>query len=208
VKTAETVNLATLVSASLDGDADAWNEIVARYARLVGTVTRRYRLSAPDAQDVIQTVWLNLVEHLARLRDPAALPRWLVTTAEHECQRQVRNRGRSRAIDPSDVTHLTDADSGPIDEELLAAERHQVLRDGLAELSAHHRNLLTLLATDPPPTYEEISRILGIPIGSIGPTRIRALQQLRASRAVQTYLGVVDEAARTGGARHALAEME
>ena len=66
-----------------------------------------------------------------------------------------------------------------MDDELLAAERRQALRDGLAELPAGRRDLLLLLLTDPPLGYEEISTRLGIPIGSIGPTRARALEQLR-----------------------------
>ena len=208
MRTAETDNLDALVRASANGDADAWDALVQRYSGLVAAIIRHYRVSVPDAQDIAQTVWLNLVEHLTRLRDPAALPGWLVTTTKRECQRYVRISGRSTSMDPSEMTQLRDTDGGPVDDQLLAAEQQQALRDGLAELSPQHRTLLTLLARDPRPTYAEISRILDIPIGSIGPTQIRALKQLRASRAVQAYLGEAGEAPRTGGARHALAELE
>lgn len=203
-----TDTIAALVDASADGDANAWNELVHRYARLVAATIARYRLPAADAQDVSQTVWLRLIEHLTELNEPDALPGWLATTTRHECQRHLRSNGRQVSVDPQDLTRLSAADGRSVDEGLLAAERHQVLLDGLAELSHQHRRLLELLGSDPPPSYQEISRILEIPIGSIGPTRSRALEKLRGTRAVQTYLRASSEATRTGGARHALAELE
>jgi RNA polymerase sigma factor (sigma-70 family) len=204
----EAYDLAALIRASIDGDEDAWNELVRRYARLVVVVTRHHRLSAADAQDVCQTVWLRLVEHLAHIREPAALPGWLVTTTRHECLRHLRSTSRSVPVDPLDVRQLPPADDGDVDEALLAAERHRVLLDGLAELAPAHRELLALLAADPPHTYAEISRMLGIPVGSIGPTRSRVLDKLRETTAVQTYLRANSEATTTGGVRHALAELE
>jgi RNA polymerase sigma factor (sigma-70 family) len=205
---ARTYDLVKLVAASADGDADAWNELVRRYAGLVVFVIRHYRLSGADAQDVSQTVWLRLVEHLSNIREPAALPGWLSTTTRHECQRHLRASSRSVSMDPLDMTRLNAVDGDHVVAELLAAERHQVLRDGLAELAPPQRELLTLLAADPPVAYAEISRILGIPIGSIGPTRSRTLEKLRETKAVQAYLRANSEAVRTGGARHALAELE
>ncbi|GAA4710806.1 RNA polymerase sigma factor [Phytohabitans rumicis] len=205
--TVPTDDLATLVRASVNGDEGAWNELVRRHAGLVAGVIWRYRLSTADAQDVSQLVWLHLIEHLAQIREPAALPGWLVTTTRHECQRYLRVNSRSVSVDPAAMTQLS-VDAHDVDEELLAAERVQVLRAALAELSPQHRELLVLLAADPPCPYAEISRILGIPIGSIGPTRSRALDKLRETAAVKTYLQTNGKAARTGGARHALAELE
>jgi RNA polymerase sigma factor (sigma-70 family) len=205
---ARTYDLATLVRASVDGDEEAWNELVGRYARLLAAVIRHYRLSAADAQDVSQLVWLHLVEHLQHIREPAALPGWLVTTTRHECLRYLRTKSRSLSMDPIAMTELSTIDGEDAEESLVAAERHQVLLDGLAELPPQQRHLLTLLAADPPRPYAEISRILGIPIGSIGPTRSRTLEKLRETTAVKTYLRANSEAARTGGARHALAELE
>lgn len=204
----ETSDLAALVRASVDGDEDAWIELVRRHAGLVHAVTRQFRLSPSDAQDVCQTVWLRLVEHLAQIREPAALPGWIVTTTRHECMRQIRTGGRTVAMDPLDLTELFRLDGAEVDQALLAAERHQVLRDGLAELPPQQRELLVLLAADPPYSYAEISRILGIPIGSIGPTRSRILERLRETTAVRAYLAASSEAAGTGGGRHAPAELE
>ena len=179
--------LSELVKASIDRDEDAWNELVRRFAGLVGFVIRHYRLSPSDTQDVSQLVWLRLVEHLGQIREPAALPGWLATTTRHECERYLRVNGRSVAVDP--MTMKEDRSAGPeIDEMLLAVERRQVLLDGLGQLAPQQRELLLMLAADPPYAYSEISRILGIPIGSIGPTRSRVLAKLRDTDAVRAYL--------------------
>lgn len=182
-------DLPTLVKASVDRDDQAWNELVRRFAGLVAFVIRHYRLSGADAQDVSQLVWLRLVEHLAGIREPAALPGWLATTTRHECERYLRVNGRSVAVDPLTL-QAGDEDGGhEVDEVLLAAERRQALRDGLRELAPQQRELLLMLTADPPYAYAEISRILGIPIGSIGPTRSRVLGKLRDTGAVRAYLG-------------------
>lgn len=208
VRMAETYDLPALVRASAGGDEDAWNELVRRYAHLVMTVTRQYRLSPADAQDVSQTVWLRLVEHLTDIREPAALPGWIVSTTKHECLRQRRAAGRTVPVDPINGWQLDRPDGINVDSRLLEAERHQVLRDGIAELPPDQRDLLILLAADPPHSYAEISEILGIPVGSIGPTRGRILGKLRETNAIRTYTEATGGAARTGGGRHALAELE
>ena len=190
-------DLPALVKASVDHDEQAWDELVRRFAGLVAYVIRHYRLSAADAQDVSQLVWLRLVEHLGEIREPAALPGWLSTTTRHECERHLRVNGRSVATDPLTM-RATEPDGGPaIDEVLLAAERRQVLLDGLDQLPGHHRELLLMLTADPPYAYADISRILGIPIGSIGPTRSRALGKLRETDAVRAYLDA-DRSAQMG----------
>src|SRR5262249_27060553 len=138
-----------------------------------------------------------------------ALPIWLVTTTKHECQRQQRIRDRTVLLDPLNSAELERTETMDIDGDLLAAERHEVLRRGLAELPQEHRELLLLLANDPPYSYAEISRRLDIPIGSIGPTRGRILDKLRQTTAVRAYMEATREAAHTaGGERHALAGLE
>jgi len=181
--------LPALVKASIDRDEEAWNELVRRFAGLVAFVIRHYRLSPSDTQDVSQLVWLRLVEHLGQIREPAALPGWLATTTRHECERYLRVNGRSVAVDPA-MMREDDREAGPeVDDVLLAAERRQVLLDGLSQLQPQQRELLLMLCADPPYAYAEISRILGIPIGSIGPTRSRVLDKLRDTDAVRAYLG-------------------
>jgi RNA polymerase sigma factor (sigma-70 family) len=182
--------------------------LVRRYAHLVIVVIRQFRLSVADAEDVSQTVWLRLVEHLTKIREPTALAAWLVSTTKHECLRLLRAAGRTVPVDPLNGWQLERSDAIDPDGQLIAAERRQALRDGLEELAPEHRELLRLLATDPRPSYVEISRIMGIPIGSIGPTRGRALEKLRETNAIRTYLDASDRSARTGGGRHVLAELE
>jgi RNA polymerase sigma factor (sigma-70 family) len=178
--------LATLVLAAREGDHHAWDTLVDRFLPLVGAIIRRHRLSEADGDDVSQTVWLRLVEHLDALREPNALPGWIRTTTRNECLRVIAARGRVRPVDPQDDVGGLDAVAGDVaDSELLAAERRHALRQALAELPSGRRDLLLLLLTDPPLAYEEISARLGIPIGSIGPTRARALEQLRRTSALR-----------------------
>lgn len=193
--------LSTLVSAARKGDQHAWDTLVDRFLPLVGAVVRGHRLGAADGDDVSQTVWLRLVEHLDDLREPAALPGWIRTTTRHECLRVLAARGRMRPTDPQDEAGGLDAvEEDTAEEDLLAAERHRLLLAALDELPEARRDLLLLLLEDPPVAYEEISRRLGIPIGSIGPTRARALDQLRRTSALRG-LATSDAAPAEGGAR-------
>lgn len=187
-----------LVQASASGDEQAWNELVHRYAPLVMAVARTYQLSTDDAQDVSQTVWLRLVEHLPELREPDALPGWLATTTRRECSRQARQAWRMLPSDPHDDEPLQGLsgrtptvghpESAALDAAILRAELRQALRDGLSELPPRDRQLLRLRAADPPASYHEISQLLGIPVGSIGPTLRRSLEKLRGTSSVRAYL--------------------
>ena len=206
---AEPPAVSQLVRASANGSQDAWNELVRRYAPLVMAVTRGYRLEAADAQDVSQTVWLRLVEHLPGLREPKALPGWLVTTAQRECLRHVHQARRMLPVDPQADTSMPPAGTAPPDAGLLRAELRQALRDGLAELPARDQQLLRLRATDPPTSYQEISQLMNMPIGSIGPTLGRCLERLRQTSALRAYLAVTPASpGATGGDRRELAEVD
>ncbi|MEN3357387.1 MAG: hypothetical protein V7637_1369 [Mycobacteriales bacterium] len=168
-----------LVERARRGDKAAWDEIVTRFAPLVWSVCRRYRLSPADAEDVGGGVWLRLVEHLDAIREPAALPGWLARTAERECLQVLRTGSRERPIDDE----RPPPDPAPaMDESLLLAERNDALRAALAELPDRCRDLLTLLFADPPVPYAEIETRLGMKHGAIGPSRARCLDRLRRSR--------------------------
>lgn len=201
-------DLSALVRAGIDGDEDAWHELVRRHARLIAMVVRQYRLGTADAQDVSQLVWLRLFENLRNIRDPDGLPGWILTTTRHECQRYVRRKDRSIAIDPLTFATFRSEDQSELDGTLLASERHEVLLAAMAELPPRHQQLLSLLLVDPPYPYTEVSRILDIPVGSIGPTRRRALEKLRETTVVRAYMRAHPEPARTGGVRDAAAELE
>jgi RNA polymerase sigma factor (sigma-70 family) len=180
-------DVSVLVAAARDGDADAWDLLVDRFLPLVHSVVSRVRLSAADAADVNQTVWLRLIEHLGALRQPEALPGWLATTARREALKAAAGAGKVVFVEPG-AHVLEGVDDADLDQVLVDQERDQAMRDALAELPADRRRLLELLVTDPPTPYDEISSILGIPVGSIGPTRARALAQLRKTRAFRTWM--------------------
>ena len=176
-----------LVAAAVGGDRSAWNEIVERFTPLVLATAHRCRLADHDVADVAQTVWLHLVEHLADLREPAALPGWLVSTTRHECARLVGRKVRQRPYDPLvalDAANVTPDIAADVADGLDRLDRQQAVLAGFAELADSDRDLLLLLVADPPLTYVEISERLHIPIGSIGPTRGRALKRLRATAPV------------------------
>ena len=185
----QTADVAALVARARQGDQQAWDELVERFLPLVSALIARHRLRGHDADDVNQTVWLRLVEHLADLREPRALPGWIATTTRHECLRVIDRSRRTLAVDPQTSPQFDRPDDQvALDEDLLALERQQALRAALAELPDERRELLTLLLADPPLPYREVSRLLGIPVGSIGPTRARALEQLRNSNALRGVL--------------------
>lgn len=184
----EESDVGRLVRASANGAEPAWNELVRRYAPLVMAVIRGFQLTAADAQDVSQTVWLRLVEHLPGLREPAALPGWLMTTTQRECRRHLRAGWRVLPVDPHTNGVMQQGVTADPDADMLRAELQQALRDGLRELPARDQWLLRLRAGDPPASYQEISQVMGIPVGSIGPTLRRSLDRLRESQAMRAYV--------------------
>jgi RNA polymerase sigma factor (sigma-70 family) len=204
--------VSALVARARAGDQPAWNELVERYAPLVWSVCNRYRLSRPDIDDIGQTVWLLLVEQLGNIRQPAALPGWLATTTQRECLRVLRVAGRCDSFGSSvDHQGLRDRSAPMIEEEVMEAELHAALRTAFADLPARCRQLLSMLLSDPPHSYAEISATVAIAIGSIGPQRARCLEKLRRSPALAALSDLAVEggeasgagASETGGARRA-----
>jgi RNA polymerase sigma factor (sigma-70 family) len=184
------IPVATLVTAAADGDSSAWNSLVDRFAPLVWSICMQYKLSSADAADVCQDVWLRLTEKIDTIREPRALAGWLATTTRRQCLALLR---RSKREMPSamDSELADDIDRTDPDRAVLRMEREQALLAAFAELPDDARLLLTLLMEDPPRPYREISAMLGMPIGSIGPTRARSLERLRRSPALAGFLPTV-----------------
>jgi RNA polymerase sigma factor (sigma-70 family) len=181
--------VADLVARARDGDKQAWDVLVERYAPLIWSICRQHQLGATDAGDVSQSVWLRLVDQLDRIREPAALPGWLATTTRRECRRLVRSaRGSQSFAYVLDVENLPDELARTADQQLLEAERHAALRQAFGALDPFSRQLLALLIQDPPVSYTEISARLGIAIGSIGPSRGRCLEKLRRHPAIAALM--------------------
>jgi RNA polymerase sigma factor (sigma-70 family) len=178
-----------LVTRARHGDQQAWDALVERYAPLIWSICRRYRLARADTDDVAQTVWLRMVTHLGQLRNPAALSGWIATTTRRECVKACQAARPShpalRELDPGSVP---DPAAEPTEAGLLAAERHAALRQAFTSLSADGQRLLALLLEDPPLPYAEIAARLGIPVGSIGPTRRRCLHKLRCHPALAALM--------------------
>ncbi|GAA2846374.1 sigma-70 family RNA polymerase sigma factor [Streptosporangium fragile] len=175
-------HLEELVELARGGNQRAWNSLLRRFLPLVQLIARRYELQRQDIEDVNQVVWLKLLQHIKSIRDTRSLAGWIATTSRNECVNVIR---RSRPLVlfgdwPSafDAAHTISYDWT---EEATAYERKRALARALEDLSSQHRELLNLLAANPPLSYAEIGKRMGMPVGSIGPTRLRAIARLRES---------------------------
>ena len=177
--TTEELDAAVLVGRAAQGDCLAWEGLVDRYARLIWAVTREFKLIESDAADVTQVTWLRLLEHIDRLNHPDRVGSWLAATARHECLRSVAARKRVVLAHDDDALDGVAAPEPEIDERLLAAENAENVRRAMSCLPRRWQQLLEMLMADPPASYTEISEQLGLPVGSIGPTRGRCLAKLR-----------------------------
>jgi RNA polymerase sigma factor (sigma-70 family) len=169
-----------LVRRAGEGDRQAWEGLVDEYVGLIWAVTRGFGLRDADAGDVVQTTWLRLLEHVHRLNDPARVGAWLATTARRECLRILAQGKRTTLSGDEALLDIADITLPDMEARLIAADQAVEIQAAMQVLPTRWRDLLTLLMSDPAPSYEEISERLNVPIGSIGPTRGRALNRLRA----------------------------
>ena len=175
---------ATLVARCLRGDASAWAVLVKRYQRLVFAIVRRAGLDEHAAGDVFQTVFARLVESLPRIKEPSRLQAWIVTTAKREALLQLGRARRMVSMTPvdeaSDAAEWDVPDPAALpDEALEELQQLDRVRTALDSLDERCRRLLRLLFHDEASGYDDVARELGIPVGSIGPTRARCLNKLR-----------------------------
>ncbi|MHB8245765.1 MAG: RNA polymerase sigma factor [Acidimicrobiales bacterium] len=175
--------LAELVAAAKEGDGDAWRALVARYVDLVWAIARGHSLDHCDAADVTQTTWLRLHEQLPRLAEPDRVGAWLATTARRESLRVLRERRRlvPQAY-PFESSFPMPAEP-PADEALPAIQRDsdRLVWRAFEQLTPACQRLLRAMTADPPLSYADLSTVLDMPVGSIGPTRARCLDRLRAN---------------------------
>ena len=184
--------VADLVARAVQGHDDAWTAIHDRYGTLVRSIARRYRLSGADTDDVSQAVWLKLFQNIGNLRSPEALPGWIATTTSNECKREVTRLSKVTLVDTTEDLgwfSRDGSDTENVDTDVLRDEVRRAVHRGLAELTPRQRDLLLLVVADPPLTYAEIGRRMGMPVGSIGPTRARCLDKLRESAALRADFG-------------------
>lgn len=174
-------SVAELVAAARNRDEGAYHELIELYENYVWAVVRSFRLSNADAHDAVQITWLRLVENLDRLRDPERVGNWLATTASRECLRIKRRAGRETGDAELHLLHRPD-------DRFPAPEAHAIdglmasaLWEQVASLPGRGQELLRSLTRNDAPAYAELSQQIGMPVGSIGPTRGRYLRRLRQS---------------------------
>jgi len=172
------LSIAELLSAVGEGNPAAWEEIIRRYGGLVRAKVYSFRQQDADALDAVQMTWLRLAENCHRIQFPERLGGWLITTASRECLRILRQTKRIPYATEAMIESVADPSIGP-EQHIIDTDRAQELWNLVAELPPRWRSLLQALFTDAPPPYSEVAHTIGIPIGSMGPTRARALQQLR-----------------------------
>jgi RNA polymerase sigma factor (sigma-70 family) len=155
----------------------AWKALMERFGARVRGVARRHGLGAHDVDDVAQATWMRLYERIGDVREPDAIGGWLETTARRESLRVLRSGSREQLVEGEIVGLEPDE---PVNERrLVVAERDAALRSSVEELPGRQREVITMMLSEPSLEYAEISRSLGIPHGSIGPTRQRGLARLR-----------------------------
>jgi len=175
-----------IARAAAGGDEEAWRALVARFDGMLRAILRGYRLDPADAEDVIQTTWIRAYDNLGRLDEPAAIGGWLAVTARREALRTLQ-RGVREVV--SDDPHRGDRpDAGTPETAALERERHAAVRAAVGRLPGRQRMLLSAFLRRPAASYDEISVALDMPIGSIGPTRERALIRLRDDAALAGVL--------------------
>jgi RNA polymerase sigma factor (sigma-70 family) len=171
--------MADLLNAAKGGSEDALGQITAELSPMLWHVARAAGLGADDAEDVVQTAWERLLAHLAEIRAPRALIGWLVVTTKHEAWR-IRSTGRrQRPADQEWLTTIPDQAAGT-EEQIVLDEQQRALWRAVGRLSAQCQELLRIVAFVPRPDYQSVSAALGMPVGSIGPTRGRCLAKIRA----------------------------
>ena len=171
-----------LIEACRSGDQEAWEALITRYERLVYTVPSRYGLTQAEISDVFQSVWLALLRNLETIRQPDRVSAWLVTTARRECWERRRGVDYERTVSTDTEQLISDRSAeDPTPEEVVADfENHQNLREAVDQLDERCQKLLWHLYYDSEqPSYKDVADILEIPIGSIGPLRVRCLRKLR-----------------------------
>lgn len=171
-----------LLSRARRGDQAAWRALVRSYHGLILATCRRLGLPPASCEDVAQTTWLRLFQHVDELRDDGALPAWLITTSRREALTTLRRERRTVLSDEATLDVRPDADQAdvadPEHQMVVGVVGHQV-RAALRTLSERDRRLLTVLFHPAQLSYEQVAELLQMPVGSIGPLRQRALRRLR-----------------------------
>lgn len=183
----EPVGNAELLARVATGDSAAWSVVVQRYGQTVWNATAGFRFDHHTRHDVCQTVWLKLYDKAATVEHPERLVGWLARVARNECIAVVRRRQRVVSLD-DDLGDRTDVDADDVETRLAAADDREAVRLAFALLDERCRELLLMTLQEPPLSYDDLAKRLGVPRGSLGPTRRRCLQKLAAQPVLAAHL--------------------
>jgi RNA polymerase sigma factor (sigma-70 family) len=174
-------NPAELVGRIRNGDSSAWRELVDQYEPLLRRLARQYRLSGQDMEDVVQLTWLRCLEHIDQITHADRLRGWLATVCRRESIRLATKGRREIALGEQSVTRLVDNGQEELDPgaEMARRDTHDRLSRAIRALPQKQQLVLTELLKEESRSYLDLSRRLGLPMGSIGPTRQRAIARLR-----------------------------
>ena len=166
-----------VLDAARAGDATAWDELLRRYQGVLRAAVSSCRLHPADAADAIQNTWLRLFEHAATIRNPERLGGWLTTTAKRECLAFIRRYRIEHPLAPLDIDQ---PGQEPTPEAIaITVDTRARVRRATSALPGRSRTLIDALYYRPRGSYADIARYTGIPVGSIGPTRLRTMRCLR-----------------------------
>lgn len=172
---------AELVKRCAGGDEDAWGELIDKYKNLIFSIPIKYGFSRDDAAEVFQQVCFELLTHISHLRNPTALPKWLIQVTSHRCFHWRKQGQRFVSSPEHEIESPTHEAAEPPLSMLQEAEKDQALREALARLSPRCQELMQMLFFEATPRpYREVAASLGIATGSIGFIRGRCLEKLRA----------------------------
>jgi RNA polymerase sigma factor (sigma-70 family) len=167
-----------LVEQCLENDSHAWSELIDRYKNLIYSIPVRMGLRQ-EANDIFQSVCLDLLRELRKLRGVKALPKWLIQTSYHKALLVQRRGERQTSIDEENIAEEIASSPVPVDT-LIEVEREQAVRDAVRSLPERCQRLVRMLFyEDPPRDYQSVARELSLAPGSIGFIRGRCLQKLR-----------------------------
>ncbi len=161
------------------GESGALDDLVRCLTPVLWHVVRSYGLDKDQAEDVVQTSWLTLVRRHESIADPQAVASWLTTTARREAWRVSRLDGRATPV-IDEVIEARVPSQPSVETEVIRSDEGDRLWSCVQRLDARCRRLLRIVAFDDRPDYQGIARDLGMPVGSIGPTRGRCLGKLKA----------------------------
>jgi len=168
-----------LVSECLNGSQEAWSALIDKYKNLIYSIPVKLRMY-DDAPDIFQAVFLDLLSSLDQLREPRALPKWLMQTCYHKCL-QYRRKAEKQPLTNEAGEELQIVSDQPLPEDMLTElEKEQTVRDAISQLNPRCEQMVRMLFFENPPRpYEDVARELGVATGSIGFIRGRCLRRLK-----------------------------